>query len=182
MLTLGLPDIDEALPGTGLIVAALHEFSGAGLDTEFGAVPAQLIASPASRRPGPVLWVVDRSPPFTTGLAACGLCPDRIIFADAGKAVLGVMEDGLRHGGLAAVVGKVSGRFNPRTGEPVKVKAGKTVRFKASPSLKRPYDHGYYHPTDAALHLLCMRHPCRLWLYHPNGRHLDMPRSQERRR
>jgi DNA-binding protein HU-beta len=27
--------------------------------------------------------------------------------------------------------------LNPRTGEPVKVKAGKTVRFKASPVLKR---------------------------------------------
>lgn len=27
--------------------------------------------------------------------------------------------------------------LNPRTGEPVKVKAGKTVRFKASPSLKK---------------------------------------------
>lgn len=26
--------------------------------------------------------------------------------------------------------------LNPRTGEPVKVKAGKTVRFKASPTLK----------------------------------------------
>lgn len=26
---------------------------------------------------------------------------------------------------------------NPRTGEPVKVKAGKTVRFKASPTLKK---------------------------------------------
>ncbi|HWL83585.1 MAG TPA: HU family DNA-binding protein [Roseomonas sp.] len=26
---------------------------------------------------------------------------------------------------------------NPRTGEPVKVKAGKTVRFKASPNLKK---------------------------------------------
>ena len=26
---------------------------------------------------------------------------------------------------------------NPRTGEPIKVKAGKTVRFKASPTLKR---------------------------------------------
>ena len=25
---------------------------------------------------------------------------------------------------------------NPRTGEPVKIKAGKTVRFKASPTLK----------------------------------------------
>ncbi len=27
--------------------------------------------------------------------------------------------------------------LNPRTGEPVKVKAGKTVRFKASPALKK---------------------------------------------
>ena len=27
--------------------------------------------------------------------------------------------------------------LNPRTGEPIKVKAGKTVRFKASPALKR---------------------------------------------
>jgi len=27
--------------------------------------------------------------------------------------------------------------LNPKTGEPVKVKAGKTVRFKASPVLKK---------------------------------------------
>jgi DNA-binding protein HU-beta len=27
--------------------------------------------------------------------------------------------------------------LNPRTGEPIKVKAGKTVRFKASPMLKK---------------------------------------------
>ena len=27
--------------------------------------------------------------------------------------------------------------LNPKTGEPVKVKAGKTVRFKASPNLKQ---------------------------------------------
>jgi len=27
--------------------------------------------------------------------------------------------------------------LNPRTGEPVKVKAGKTVRFKASPTLEK---------------------------------------------
>ncbi len=27
--------------------------------------------------------------------------------------------------------------LNPRTGEPIRVKAGKTVRFKASPVLKR---------------------------------------------
>jgi DNA-binding protein HU-beta len=28
--------------------------------------------------------------------------------------------------------------LNPRAGEPVKVKVGKTVRFKASPALKKP--------------------------------------------
>ncbi len=37
------------------------------------------------------------------------------------------------------VVAKTKARkaLNPRTGEPVKVKAGKTVRFKASPNLKK---------------------------------------------
>lgn len=37
------------------------------------------------------------------------------------------------------VVRKTKARkgLNPRTGEPIKVKAGKTVRFKASPSLKK---------------------------------------------
>ncbi len=36
------------------------------------------------------------------------------------------------------VVRKTKARkgMNPRTGEPVKVRAGKTVRFKASPTLK----------------------------------------------
>ena len=32
---------------------------------------------------------------------------------------------------------KVRKALNPRTGAPVKVKAGKTVRFKASPTLKK---------------------------------------------
>jgi len=32
---------------------------------------------------------------------------------------------------------KARSALNPRTGEPVKVKAGKTVRFKASPVLKK---------------------------------------------
>ncbi|MGH7058333.1 MAG: HU family DNA-binding protein [Acetobacteraceae bacterium] len=37
------------------------------------------------------------------------------------------------------VVRKTKARkgLNPRTGEPIKVKAGKTVRFKASPNLKK---------------------------------------------
>lgn len=40
-------------------------------------------------------------------------------------------------GTFRVVKTKARKALNPRTGEPVKVKAGKTVRFKASPSLKK---------------------------------------------
>jgi DNA-binding protein HU-beta len=40
-------------------------------------------------------------------------------------------------GTFRVVKTKARKALNPRTGEPVKVKAGKTVRFKASPVLKR---------------------------------------------
>jgi len=71
----------------------------------------QLIAALSAQCPGTVIWVVNRDPSFAPGLAACGLGPDRVIYAEAGKDVLGVMEDCLRHPGLAAVVGEISGRL-----------------------------------------------------------------------
>jgi DNA-binding protein HU-beta len=40
-------------------------------------------------------------------------------------------------GTFRVVKTKARKALNPRTGEPVKVKAGKTVRFKASPTLKK---------------------------------------------
>ena len=40
-------------------------------------------------------------------------------------------------GTVRVVKTKARKGLNPRTGEPVKVKAGKTVRFKASPTLKK---------------------------------------------
>lgn len=40
-------------------------------------------------------------------------------------------------GALRVVKTKARKALNPRTGEPVRVKAGKTVRFKASPNLKK---------------------------------------------
>jgi DNA-binding protein HU-beta len=40
-------------------------------------------------------------------------------------------------GTFRVVKTKARKALNPRTGEPVKVKAGKTVRFKASPTLKQ---------------------------------------------
>jgi protein ImuA len=43
-------------------------------------------------------------------LAQAGLHPDRVIYAEAGseKAILACFEEGLRHGGLAGVVGEVA--------------------------------------------------------------------------
>ena len=62
----------------------------------------------------------------------------------AGALVDAIVKQMKREGGFTLPsfgtfrVAKTKARkaMNPRTGEPVKVKAGKTVRFKASPNLK----------------------------------------------
>jgi protein ImuA len=50
---------------------------------------------------------------FGPALAGVGLHPDRVIYAEAGKpeTVLTVMEEALRHRGLAGVVGELTGRL-----------------------------------------------------------------------
>jgi protein ImuA len=57
-----------------------------------------------------VLWCVTRRDLFAPALAQAGLHPDRVIYADVGdeKTVLACFEEGLRHGGLAGVVGEVA--------------------------------------------------------------------------
>jgi protein ImuA len=95
------------LPGGGLLAGALHEVAGDGADAEHGAAAALLLAGLLARRPGPVLWAVMRHDLFAPALAAAGLHPDRVVFAEAGGAVLLVMEEALRHPGLAGVVGEV---------------------------------------------------------------------------
>ena len=101
--------IDAVLPGGGLTLGALHEAAGAGPDTEHGAAAALFIAGILGRQQGPVLWVVEHADLFAPGLAAAGLHPDRVIYAEAGKsdAVLQAMEEGLRQPGLAGVVGEI---------------------------------------------------------------------------
>ena len=59
-LPFGIPAIDDALPGGGLAMAALHEVIGTGVDVEFAAAPALFAAGLLARRPGPVLWVLQR--------------------------------------------------------------------------------------------------------------------------
>ena len=107
VLRFGVPAIDSHLPGGGLLTGALHEVAGEGADLEHGAAASLLLAGLLARRRGPVLWAVMRADLFAPALQAAGLHPDRVVFAEAGPAVLLVMEEALRHPGLAGVVGEV---------------------------------------------------------------------------
>jgi protein ImuA len=111
-LPLGIEAIDGALPSGGIRLGALHEAASAGPDTEHAAAATLFIAGILARLDGPVLWVLRQADLFAPGLAGAGLQPNRVVFAEAGKQVLPVMEEGLRHAGLAAVVAEHSGRLS----------------------------------------------------------------------
>ena len=111
-VSVGAAEIDQALPNGGLALGMLHEIAGAGPDTEHGAAAALLTAGILARMAGPVLWAMEQPDLFAPGLAGAGLHPDRVVFATAGKEVLATMEEGLRHPGLAAVVGEIAGRLS----------------------------------------------------------------------
>jgi protein ImuA len=109
-LPFGVESIDARLAGGGLASAALHEAAGdrPGLPDE--AAATLFLASIAARREGMVLWALARRDLFAPGIAQAGLAPDRLLYAECGRDedVLAVMEEGLRHGGLAAVVGEAA--------------------------------------------------------------------------
>ena len=111
-LSFGLAAIDARFPD-GLPSGALHEVLGAGSDTEYGTLPSLLVGGLLARHgvDRPVLWAMQRCDLFPPGLAAVGLPPRRLILVEGGSGVLAVMEEALRHPGLAAVVGEVEGRF-----------------------------------------------------------------------
>jgi protein ImuA len=110
MLPFGIGEIDGRLAGNGLAVAALHEVAADRPSLADDAAATLFVAGIAARRSGPVLWALARRDLFAPGLALAGLAPDRILYAECGsnEDVLAVMEEGLRHGGLAAVVGEAS--------------------------------------------------------------------------
>lgn len=108
VLPFGLPELDRRLPGGGLALGCLHEVAGGGNGAVDGAAAACFAAGIAARLPGQVLWCVIQADLFAPGLAQAGLLPGRVIHVEAGDetSVLACMEEGLRHGGLAAVVGE----------------------------------------------------------------------------
>ena len=109
-LPFGVEAMDRRLDGGGLAMAALHEAVGSRSGFSDDAAASLFVAGIAARLPGTILWVLARRDLFAPGLMQAGLPPDRIIYAEArsDEEVLAVMEEGLRHGGLGAVVGEVA--------------------------------------------------------------------------
>jgi protein ImuA len=93
-----------------LTLGALHEVAGGGHGAIDGAAAALFAAGVAARTRGQVLWCVTSQDLFAPALAQVGLGPDRVIYVEAGdeKSVLICFEEGLRHGGLGAVVAEVA--------------------------------------------------------------------------
>jgi len=109
VLPFDIPELDRRLPGGGLALGCLHEVAGGGNGAINGAAAASFAAGIAARLPGKVLWCVAHQDLFAPGLEQAGLFPDRVIHVETGddRTVLACMEEGLRHGGLGAVVGDV---------------------------------------------------------------------------
>ena len=107
-LPFGIDAVDGALATTGLRLDALHEIAGASPSMGDDAAATLFMAGIAARAWGPVLWVVRRRDLFAPGLAQAGLSHTRVIYAEAGDDadLLGIMEEGLRHRGLGAVIGE----------------------------------------------------------------------------
>lgn len=111
VLPFGLAAVDSRLPGGGLPCGALHEVAGGGNGAIDGAAAALFTAGIAARTRGKVLWCVTRPDLFAPALSQAGLKSDRVIYLEGGddKTVLACFEEGLRHGGLGAVVAEVAG-------------------------------------------------------------------------
>ena len=110
VIPFGIKVIDARLPGDGLALGALHEVAGGGNGAIDGAAAALFAAGIAARLKGKVLWCIPRPDLFAPALAQAGLPSDRVIYLDAGDdaPMLACFEEGLRHGGLGAVVAEVA--------------------------------------------------------------------------
>jgi protein ImuA len=115
-LALGLDAVDSRLAAGGLL-PALHEAAAASPELGDDAAATLFLAALAARfsraeappGAGQVLWAVARQDLFAPGLAQAGLTPERLLCAQCrdDAEALAVMEEGVRHGSLAAVIGEV---------------------------------------------------------------------------
>ncbi|MEQ8354250.1 MAG: hypothetical protein RH942_01825 [Kiloniellaceae bacterium] len=113
---LGLAALDEALPGGGLPLGALHEIEGERAEWDDGVTLGFCLALLARLErafpgAGKILWVSRHDDLYPPALAGQGLDPGRFLLvrARSDHEVLWAMEEGLRCRRLAAVVGEVEG-------------------------------------------------------------------------
>ena len=112
-LRLGCKAVDDCLK-SGLAVGALHEVEAADHRANPAALGFLLVLAhlAGAARCGPLIWPIERKQaafgrPYGPGLKHFGLDPGRIVFlrCQHGTDALWAMEEGLRIGGIAAVVG-----------------------------------------------------------------------------
>lgn len=108
VLPFGVGPLDRQLGDGGLRLDALHEIAAATPEPGDDASATLFLAGIAARAWGPVLWVVRRRDLFAPGLYQAGLAPHRVIYAEAADdaELLALMEEGLRHRCLGAVIGE----------------------------------------------------------------------------
>lgn len=120
LLPLGLPHLDGVLGG-GLALGALHEAAarGPGAEGALTGFALALAARAAFQLKRPVLIVqhelaeLEAGNLYAPGLAELGLCGGALVLVRVRKAqdVLFAMEEGLKCGGLSAVLGEVGTAF-----------------------------------------------------------------------
>jgi protein ImuA len=103
----GVDEIDAALPWGGLPRACVHEVAAADISAAAAGFCAVLLARLAGGD-GAVAWCGRKDGLYGPGLAAFGLDATRLIVVRArtDKDVFWAMEEGLRSGSLAAVLGE----------------------------------------------------------------------------
>ena len=104
----GLDALDDRLGDRGLRLDALHEVAGEKSGWGDDAAAVLFIAGIVARTSGPVLWAVRTRDLFAPGLYQAGLDLSRVLYAEArdDAELLAVMEEGLRHRALGAVIGE----------------------------------------------------------------------------
>ncbi len=113
VLPFGIGMLDRHLPGGGLRLSGLHEMADAGPGLGYGSAAALMAAGILARLAGPVLWASERDDLFPPALAGVGLHPDRVLHVFAPRSVPLVMEEGLRHGRAAGIVGEMATWLSP---------------------------------------------------------------------
>lgn len=114
-LRFGIPALDALLPEEGLPLPALHLVEPERLEWDDGlsagflaALLGQLLESLGK---GPLLWITRHADLYAPGLLTFGIPPERLLLvrARSDKEVLWCLEEGLRDGAPALLLGELGG-------------------------------------------------------------------------